>query len=157
MLKRLSTLSMLGALCTAGLTFASAAIPRASQTTDTKWKRLDAGAFSLYAPPGWEFHQKQGIDSYVGEFSGESILLHFDYGLYSNPLEEEKPPKYTVTHEQIGGKKAKIVSPQTDGKGLTAIYFPRVKERDKLCVWANDLTETQQALVLKILRTIQFP
>jgi hypothetical protein len=96
--------------------FASATIPRASQTAHVGWTRLDAGTFSLYAPAGWELHKEQGIDSYVGEVSDGRIVLQFDYGLYSNPLDEAKPPKYVITNEEIGSMKAKIVAPQQPGK-----------------------------------------
>jgi hypothetical protein len=144
----------------AGITWLTPACSSASypsQAPASGWVKLEAGAFSLYAPPGWQFHKEQGIDSYVGKFTGDGIVLHFDYGLYSNPLDEATAPKYTVTHEEIEGRKAKIVSPRVPGTRLTAVYFSKVRDSDKLCVWANYLTEAQQTLVLKILRTIRFP
>jgi hypothetical protein len=48
------------------------------------WQKLDAGPFSILAPAGWEFHQLQGIDSFVGEFAGDGVVLTFDFGRYSS-------------------------------------------------------------------------
>ena len=84
-------------------------LPTREETLDRDWLKLEAGAFSLYAPPGWEFHKKQGIHSYVGEFSGDGVVLKFDYGRYSSPLDEAVEPKYAVAQENIGGRKSRIV------------------------------------------------
>jgi hypothetical protein len=130
---------------------------RAENLDDHRWTKLEAGAFSLDAPSGWEFHKKQGVDSYVGEFSGDGIVLKFDYGRYSNDLSDAVASKYIITQEQVGGHKSKIVYPRTSGHGLTAIYFAKVAGSDKLCLWGQDLTESQQELALKIFRTIRFP
>jgi hypothetical protein len=46
-------------------------------TTPIGWHKVDAGAFSLFAPLGWEFHQLMGVDSYVGEFLGDGVVLKF--------------------------------------------------------------------------------
>src|SRR5215470_4957309 len=73
------------------------------------WHKIDAGAFSLLAPAGWEFHQLQGVDSYIGEFTGDGVVLKFDYGLWSNPLDEAHEPKYAITKESISGHTARIV------------------------------------------------
>ena len=135
----------------------SCATPAAHrQEHDNGWLRLEAGAFSVYAPSGWEFHQKQGVDSYVGEFAGEGIVLKFDYGQYSSPLDEAKEPKYAVALESIGGHKAKVVYPRVPGHGVTGIYFKKITGSDALCLWGQDLTATQQELVLKMFETIRF-
>jgi hypothetical protein len=120
------------------------------------WRKVDAGAFWLFAPVGWEFHQLQGVDSYVGEIVGEGVVLKFDFGAYSNPLKKEKKPQYVVVHEPIGGFRARIVSPQTPGHGITGIYFPRTFGSNKLSLFGQDLTSAQQELVLRIFKTIRF-
>jgi hypothetical protein len=120
------------------------------------WLKVEAGAFSIYAPPGWKFHQRQGIDSFVGEFAGDGIVLSFDFGPYSNPLDEAREPTYVVTHETIGGHKEKIVSPSVPGHGITGIYFPEITGWNKLCLYGQNLTDTQQKLALRIFRTIRF-
>jgi hypothetical protein len=122
----------------------------------TDWRNVDAGAFSILAPLGWKFRQLQGIDSYVGEFIGEGVVLRFDFGGYSNPLKEEKEPAYLVVHKSIAGLRAKIVSPKTPGHGVTGIYFPKTFGSNKLCLFGQDLNATQQELALKIFETIRF-
>jgi hypothetical protein len=54
-----------------------------SMTAPACWHKLDAGPFSILAPPNWEFHQLAGVDSYVGEFVGDGVVLTFDFGGYS--------------------------------------------------------------------------
>jgi hypothetical protein len=68
--------------------------------------------------------QRRGIDSYVGEFTGSGVVLEFDYGLYSSPLNDAVEPKYMVAHETIGG--AKVVFPRAPGHGVTEVYFPKI-------------------------------
>jgi hypothetical protein len=120
------------------------------------WHKLDAGPFSILAPPGWEFHQLQGIDSYVGEFVGKGVVLTFDFGAYSNSLRDERKPAYVVVHKSIGGLHAKVVSPRTPGHGVTGVYFRNVGGSNALCLFGNDLRSTQQELALKMFETIRF-
>lgn len=120
------------------------------------WHRVDAGPFSILAPSGWEFHQLQGVDSYVGEFVGDGVVLTFDFGGYSNDLKEEMKPVYVIIQKTIGGRRAKIVSPRTPGQGITGVYFRNVGDSNALCLWGKDLTSAQQELVLKILDTLRF-
>jgi hypothetical protein len=120
------------------------------------WHKVDAGPFSILAPSGWEFHQLQGVDSYVGEFVGDGVVLTFDFGRYSNTLKKEKKPAYVVTHKSIGGRRAKIVSPKTPGRGITGVYFRNVGDAVALTLFGHDLTSTQQELALKIFETLRF-
>jgi hypothetical protein len=126
------------------------------QSVRADWLNLDAGPFSILAPSGWEFHQLDGADSFVGEFVGDSIVLKFDYGGYSNPLKEEKKPIYVVFHKLIGGHKAKIVSPKVSGHGITGMYFRNAGNASALTVFGKDLTPAQQELALKIFETLRF-
>lgn len=125
-------------------------------TTSLGWRKVDAGPFSVFAPPGWEFRQVEGVDSYVGEFVGDGIVLRADLGKYSNPLKKERKPAYVVTHKYIGGRRAKIVSPKIAGHGVTGVYIANVGHSNALTLYGNDLTSTEQELVLKILDTLRF-
>jgi hypothetical protein len=128
-----------------------------SVSSRNSWRKLDAGPFSVSAPPGWEFHQLQGVDSYVGEFVGDGIVLTFDFGRYSSGyLKQAKKPAYVIAHESIGGFSAQIASPGTPGHGITGIYFRNVGHSNGLCLWGKDLTSAQQELALKIFETLQF-
>jgi hypothetical protein len=129
---------------------------RSQGAAPTSWHKVEAGPFSILAPSGWEFHQLNGTDSYVGEFVGDGVVLRFDFGGYSNPLKEEKKPAYVVIHKSIGGRRAKVVSPRTPGHGITGVYFRDVGDSNALCLWGKDLTSAQQELVLKIFDTLRF-
>ena len=52
-------------------------------------KILDLKAFTMEVPVNWVYVKKQGIDSYVGAIAiDEKDTLYFDYGRFSNDLEE---------------------------------------------------------------------
>jgi hypothetical protein len=52
------------------------------------WGQLDAGpVLTLSAPPGTNFRQEPGADSYLGVFTGPGFRLYLDFGAYSDPLE----------------------------------------------------------------------
>jgi hypothetical protein len=121
------------------------------------WHKLDAGPFSILAPSGWEFHQLQGVDSYVGEFVGDGATLTFDFGRYSSGyLKNVRNPIHVIAHESIGGFPAKVVSPRTPGHGVTGVYFRNVGHSNGLCLFGRDLTSRQQELALKIFETLRF-
>jgi hypothetical protein len=123
----------------------------------TGWHKVDAGPFSIVAPAGWEFHQLEGVDSFVGEFVGDGVVLTFDFGEYSNGyLKKVKKPAYVIAHESIGGFPAKVVSSRTPGHGVTGVYFRNVGNSNGLYLWGKDLTSAQQELILKIFETIRF-
>jgi len=126
-------------------------------TAPTSWHKVEAVAFSLFAPSGWEFHQLPGVDSYVGEFVGDGVVLKFDFGVYARGcFDETRKPTYVIAHESIGGFPAKIASPRTPGQGFTGIYFRSVARSTGLCLWGQDLTSAQRQVVLKIFETIRF-
>jgi hypothetical protein len=128
----------------------------------TEWQRLDAGPFSISAPPGWRFRPEMGIDSYVGSFRGDGVELTFDFGHFSNRLDDEKKRRYVIEETFVGGARARIVSPRIPGRGLTGIYFQDVGDSrgllnsNSLTIYCLDLSAQHQKLVLKILHTIQF-
>lgn len=128
-----------------------------SVTAPGNWHKVDATAFSLFAPSGWEFHQLRGVDSYVGEFVGDGVALKFDFGGYSSGcFDEAKEPAYLITQETIGGFPAKVATPRTPSHGFTGIYFRRVARSTGLCLWGQDLTSAQQEIALRVFETIRF-
>lgn len=126
-----------------------------SDAVPTCWRRLDAGPFSISAPPGWNFRQLPGVDSFVGEFVGDGLTLAFDYGRYSTELRKAKKPTYDISKKSIAGRTARVVSPRALGGGITGLYV-HVGGHDALCLWEKDLTGAQEKLVLKIFETIRF-
>ncbi|MGA8222128.1 MAG: hypothetical protein WB780_10790 [Candidatus Acidiferrales bacterium] len=124
-------------------------------TAPVSWHEVAAGAFSLFAPLGWEFHQLTGVDSYRGEFVCDGVVLLTDLGRYSGSFKDAREPAYRIAHEIIGGYPAKIVSPRTPGHGVTGVYI-NVGDSTALCIYGKDLTSTQQELVLKMFQSIRF-
>lgn len=123
----------------------------------SSWQFVDAGSFTVSLPSDWKFNTRQGIDSYVAEFIGDGVTLNFDYGWYSNPLADENDPDHIVTHEIIDGKKARMVVPKKGVNGMTGVYFEDVGDgMNRLQISGNNLTLSQQDVVLQIFRTIQF-
>jgi hypothetical protein len=120
------------------------------------WQKVDAGAFSIFAPVGWQFHQLPGVDSYVGKFSGDDIELKFDFGPHTDSLSREKEPIYTIAYDHIDGLRAKVVSPKVPGRGITGVFFVKTFKSNQLCLYGKDLTSAQQRLVLKIFKTVRF-
>jgi hypothetical protein len=52
-------------------------------------KEMDLGVFSMKTPKNWTYIKQRGIDSFVGKIAiDKNDTLYFDYGLYSNNLEE---------------------------------------------------------------------
>jgi hypothetical protein len=143
-------------LCGLQVTLVSATLGRCNAFQSDLWQRLDAGYFSIPAPSGWQFKKLQGIDSYVGKFEGDGVRLDFDFGAYSNPLDEAKSPTYLISEEFVGGFRAKIVCPKKSGHGVTGIYFPALGHNNKLTVEGRNLDVAQRDLVLKMLRGIIF-
>src|SRR5258708_19403309 len=127
-------------------------------TAPTTWHKVDAGAFSLFAPLGWEFHQLAGVDSYVGEFVGDGVVLRFDFGQDSSGyLKRAKKPAYVIAHESIGGFPAKIASPRTPRHGVTGVYFRNFVSSNALCLWGKALTSAHHELTLNTFKTIPLP
>lgn len=153
---RFSLMGLRSTLCLFALTFWT--FPQSqADTAPTGWHKVDAGPFSILAPQGWEFHQLESVDSYVGEFVGDGVVLTFDFGGYSSGyLKKAKKPEYVIAHESIGGHSAKIVSPRTPGHGVTGAYFRNAGHSSGLCLFAHDLTSTQEELVLKVFETLRF-
>ncbi|WP_162051434.1 hypothetical protein [Pontibacter pamirensis] len=55
----------------------------------------DFGSFSIDLPTEWKVNEVQGIDSYIWEIvTGNGDTIYFDYGYYSNSLEEESVRMY---------------------------------------------------------------
>ncbi|MET0946667.1 MAG: hypothetical protein ABWY22_14765 [Flavobacterium sp.] len=52
-------------------------------------KEMDFGAFSMETPENWIYIKQRGIDSFIGKIAiDKNDTIYFDYGLYSNDLEE---------------------------------------------------------------------
>lgn len=141
---------------------------------DDKRVTLDAGDFTVMAPTGWVFTPKMGIDSTVGEFSGNGMTLIFDLGMYTgdftnNSVYFEDPTVYTVTEATIDGLKSKIYVPVvSSGEKPTVLSIENPKGAEpcteEVCplnqenfeMLGDSLNEEQVALALEIFRSVDF-
>jgi hypothetical protein len=58
------------------------------KNSSSKWKTIEVGDYLFDFPEDFTLTPEQGIDSYVGKITGDSIAFFFDYGFYSNKLGE---------------------------------------------------------------------
>lgn len=129
----------------------------------TGWHAVDAGRFTVQLPDGWVFKKLQGIDSYVGEFSGDGITLGFDFGIYTGAPSPAQG--FRITDETIGGHPAKIAGPGTPGSGTAIVHVDElgagtIGDRTfpvTLSLRGDGLTPDQQQLALLIFRSLRFP
>jgi hypothetical protein len=67
-----------------------------SSSASKKDRKLDLHFFSIEIPENWKYIKKRGYDSFVGEIAiDEKDTLTFDYGMYSNSLNEELNLSYS--------------------------------------------------------------
>jgi hypothetical protein len=114
-----------------------------------------------------EDQKVQGIDSFVGEYRNERMRVSFDYGIYSNALNEySSEPEYKKILKKIGGKEAKIVfflsnhaNPQH--KYFGAVHFPKVNDTGsvmlKLTLTAEFNEESDKMAAQEIFESVAFP
>ena len=133
------------------------------------WKRVDAdGLFFLSLPEDMKKQDVRGIDSSVGEYRNGRMVVSFDYGIYSNPLESySDKPEYKESLKNIGGKKAKIVyfsNTRADSKYkyFSAVHFPEAEKNRfanmniKLTLDVEFNEESDNAIAQAIFESIAF-
>jgi hypothetical protein len=121
--KNMRTLKVSAVLC---LFFISCSLSQ--EAVPSNWKKVNERYFEFQVPPDMEKVQVQGKDSYVGQYRNGSIELNFDYGRYSDPL-NQLPKRFHLSEATvtIHGHKAKIVSyMESKSKYIMAVHFPRV-------------------------------
>lgn len=126
------------------------------------WQRVDTGPFSVALPPGWTYEPQQGIDSFVGDFVGPDMRLHFDYGWYWNTRPGDGAPGYEVLHEDIDFRPADLWVARADPAEVTGLYVDYVTDSepgwppDRLSLLGLRLAPAQQDLALAIMRSVRF-
>ena len=112
--------------------------------------------FSLRLPPGWELNELQGIDSYVGEVTGDGVRLTFDYGGFSWNLDlaANPPHRYSVLYRDVGGFEAKLLTSMVPGEGYTGVYFADLGG-PSLNLVGEDLTPEQQETAFAVFGSIR--
>ncbi len=112
--------------------------------------------FSLRLPRGWDLHELNGTDSYVGEVVGDGARLTFDYGGRSWSFDPADDPAHTyaVGYEAIEGGKATLFISLDAGAGYTGVYFDNAGGPN-LHLVGEDLTPEQQRTALAVFRSIR--
>ncbi len=139
-----------------------------SQDIPSDWIQVDAGTeFSLMAPSGTEFHQGQGIDSFVGSIRSQKFELTFDYGLYSNPLNTNDGSHSNREKTQIlvDGRTAKLVYNSTadtlnEHPWFIGMHVPEIAQTvigsTKLTITCFPDHKDDYELIKKIFSSIKF-
>ena len=124
------------------------------KTNTSEWKTLDFGVFKLKTPQGWTILKEQGIDSYFGGLTNGKDSLWFDYGWYSVDLSGENSYKQHFAKDTVNGFPARIMKPDTAGKGYISMFIPKVTDKNKFTIWGTNIQETD--IILKIYKSIIF-
>lgn len=132
-------------------------------TTPTDWKIVNArGIFSFSVPKDLQEQAIQGIDSYVGEYKSQSMNLSFDFGMWSNPLDDSSQPQFQQLVTEINNEPAKIVlytapQTQTEYNYFAGVHFPSEKNpTGKLTMSVRCKDSESQKTAVKIFYSIKF-
>lgn len=116
--------------------------------------------FSLLLPPGWTLNELEGIDSYIGEVTGDGVILEFEHGPYSWCPDPEAHPEiyhgYDVSYEEIGGLPALLEVPMDPSDSYTGVCFENMDAPGEI-LWMGGwgLTPEQQRVAIGIFRSIR--
>lgn len=126
-------------------------------TVPNNWQQVDAsGYFTFLIPEDMVELYVRGVDSYIGAYRNDKIVLLFDYGRYSGSAKN--------LSETIDGKNAKIIDEkrETEYDGQVYESFSQVRFEDidegviNLTMYAYFETKDQEQTVHTIFRTLDF-
>jgi hypothetical protein len=110
-------------------------------------------AFTFRGPSDLEAIPVQAVDSGVGRYANADLVLSYDYGWYSDPLEPAGQPGYQSESVEIDGRTARIVT----FEGHAAVHFADLGESMRLTVLVELKQPSARADALEIFRSIRFP
>ncbi len=129
-----------------------------------QWAHHDLGPFCMDAPSAWSLTEG-GIDSVAGELTGERVLLGYDFGLYSDPLQIPEGATdvdvRSVTVDGLSGRQVRYTL-RRSGEAMhsTGIHVADAgassKGQLKLTVWAESVDEEQIRVAEAVMATIRF-
>jgi PBP1b-binding outer membrane lipoprotein LpoB len=124
---------------------------------DTNWNTQDAVHFTIDLPDTWTMEEVQGYDSFVRQIRiSEQQVISIDLGWYSNPLNVDATT-HTIQFKTIDNKDAKIVKAKDFQSGTTGVYFELIDDNNnRLNISGQDLSPTNQSLLLNAIETIRF-
>ena len=118
--------------------------------------------FTFSAPVSLSASSARGIDSAVGEWHGDGLVVRSDYGLFVDPLTgHQHRSNRKEFEESIDGVPARIVAfDQADGSRFTAAHFPSLPgpggDRQKLTVVVLTSGKRTPEEGLRVVRSIRF-
>ena len=132
-------------------------------STDQQWHEIAVGQLLVFSSPvELTPASAQGIDSAVGEWHGDGLLVRTDYGLFVDPLTGyQNRPNRQEFEESIDGQPARGVAfDQADGSRFTALHFYDLgrlgaapKKLTFVVISRGDRTANE---ALRIIRSIRF-
>lgn len=129
-----------------------------------EWETFETNVFSFQGPADLKRQHVQGIDSYVGQFGNGEIELNFDYGSYSDPLDDnhKKNDGYLAKRTKVDLKKATVVTykrsdPEDQFLFCAGIHFPDTGDgQTKLTLFGRAKTQEGQDQLSLLFLTLQF-
>jgi hypothetical protein len=123
-----------------------------SESEIADWHTINTGKFTIQTPNEFKFFRLQGIDSYVAGLTNQQDTLYFDYGLYSNSLEDLSAPDFEVINKSIHNKNFRIVI----GRGVDyiAAFTDELPNDNRLMIECPDCSELDEKR--KMIETIKF-
>ena len=132
-------------------------------TTQATWHEHVVGDLLTFSAPGpLTSADVQGMDSAVGEWHGDGLVVRTDYGLFVDQLNRYQGRSHLQQFEEsIDQVPARIVSfDQPDGSHFTAVHFPAVPSSgpppQKLTLVVIGTGQKTGADALHIVRSIRF-
>lgn len=132
-------------------------------STDEQWHEIAVGQLLVFSSPvELTPASAQGIDSAVGEWHGDGLLVRTDYGLFVDPLTGyQNRPNRQEFEESIDGQPARVVAfDQADGSRFTAVHFYDLgrlgaapRKLTFVVISSGDRTANE---ALRIIRSIRF-
>lgn len=94
-----------------------------------QWAEHRATIFSLRVPPGFTRTAAQGIDSEVAMFEGPAGDLSYDFGVYSNTLENYDGLTIATSCEtRVNGRRVRFVTGRTEkGEHFVGAHWPALR------------------------------
>lgn len=102
----------------------------------TDWQRVQAVMFSFSVPTNFVNQEVQGIDSEVALWSTPTIEVNYDFGWYSNPLDQNAGPVdiTDIDYSGISGRYVVAAAENTFGdRSFVGAHFPEVELNNE--VW----------------------
>jgi len=134
----------------------------ADELATLNWLKVNESYFELSLPNSFKKVVMHGEDSFVGEYKSETITLSFDYGPYSDTLQNKhNHNQYKEWREQINGHEAKMVTyTKSNTEFVMAIHFPKggqpYKSGNKLTVFSIYHSKRDYDVVREIYKSIRF-